>query len=133
RSGVYPAAERACTFAPWSISNFTISECFSAAAHMSAIWPRVRSFALTSAPCAISSETTSGLPVRAAIISGVSPVGNEAFGFAPAFNSFISWLQTQGPDVQASASMDQILARELGNETRLASLELALEANDLVG
>ena len=35
--------------------------------------------------------------------------------------------------LQAGISMDQIAAREFGKETQLASLELSLESNDLVG
>jgi hypothetical protein len=35
--------------------------------------------------------------------------------------------------LQAGISMDQIAARELGKETQLASLELSLESNNLVG
>lgn len=41
--------------------------------------------------------------------------------------------KTQGSDVRASVSADQILAKELGKQTELASLELGLEAEDLVG
>jgi uncharacterized protein DUF1552 len=36
-------------------------------------------------------------------------------------------------DVQAGVSMDQIAAKQLGQYTQLASLELGLESNDLVG
>ena len=36
-------------------------------------------------------------------------------------------------DLQAGVSIDQIVAKELGKETQLASLELALESNDMVG
>jgi hypothetical protein len=35
--------------------------------------------------------------------------------------------------LNAGVSMDQIVARQLGKETQLASLELSLESNDLVG
>ena len=35
--------------------------------------------------------------------------------------------------LEAGVSMDQIAARQFGRETQLASLELSLEANDLVG
>ena len=38
---------------------------------------------------------------------------------------------TEGPDVQAGISLDQIAARALGAETQLPSLELALETVDL--
>jgi hypothetical protein len=41
--------------------------------------------------------------------------------------------KTQGADVEAGVSADQIAAKALGKETQLASLELALEANDVVG
>jgi len=41
--------------------------------------------------------------------------------------------KTQGTDVRSSVSADQIIAKELGKETELSSLELGLEAVDLVG
>jgi len=41
--------------------------------------------------------------------------------------------KTEGPDIRAGVSMDQIAARELGRETQLASLELCLDANELIG
>ena len=41
--------------------------------------------------------------------------------------------KTEGTDIRASVSADQIIARELGKETELTSLELGLEAVDLVG
>ena len=41
--------------------------------------------------------------------------------------------KTEGPDIQLGISMDQIAARELGQHTQLASLELGLDANDTVG
>ena len=41
--------------------------------------------------------------------------------------------KTEGPDIHLGISMDQIAARELGRQTQLASLELALEANDTMG
>ena len=40
--------------------------------------------ASTSAPAASNWPTTSALPARAAVISGVSPKGNALFGSAPA-------------------------------------------------
>src|SRR3954451_1787493 len=58
--------------------------------------------------------------------------GDHSRGQA-AFLTGVHAKKTQGPDFQAGVSMDEIAARELGNETQLASLELALEANDLVG
>jgi hypothetical protein len=41
--------------------------------------------------------------------------------------------KTEGADIRAGISMDQIVARETGKATELASLELALEDVDLVG
>jgi hypothetical protein len=41
--------------------------------------------------------------------------------------------KTEGADLHNGISMDQIAARELGKHTQLASLELALEANDMAG
>ena len=64
-----------------------VSACPSAAAHISAVCPRQLSFALTSAPCASSVLTAAGMPVRAAVMSAVSPSDCVAFGFAPAFSS----------------------------------------------
>jgi hypothetical protein len=39
----------------------------------------------------------------------------------------------EGADLQAGASMDQLLAREFGRETQLASLEMGLETTESVG
>jgi hypothetical protein len=58
--------------------------------------------------------------------------GDHSRGQA-AFLTGVHAKKTQGPDFQAGVSMDQIAARELANDTQLASLELALESNDLVG
>ncbi len=41
--------------------------------------------------------------------------------------------RTEGPDLRVGISMDQILAKDLGNQTQLASLELAIEAPELLG
>jgi hypothetical protein len=41
--------------------------------------------------------------------------------------------RTEGPDIRAGMSLDQIVARELGKETQLESLEMCLESNDLAG
>jgi len=41
--------------------------------------------------------------------------------------------KTEGTDIRAGVSADQIVAAELGKETELASLELGLEEVDLVG
>jgi hypothetical protein len=41
--------------------------------------------------------------------------------------------RTEGADIQAATTIDQIVARQAGAETQLASLELSTEATDLVG
>ena len=41
--------------------------------------------------------------------------------------------RTEGPDMQVGISMDQVAARAIGGETQLASFELALETNDILG
>ena len=41
--------------------------------------------------------------------------------------------RTEGADVQAGITVDQIAAQHLGNDTRLLSIEMALEQNYLVG
>ena len=41
--------------------------------------------------------------------------------------------KTDGPDIRAGTSMDQIAARVLGTETVLNSLELAIDPNELIG
>ena len=41
--------------------------------------------------------------------------------------------KTNGPDIRVGTTVDQIVAREFGQETQLASLELSLEAEELVG
>ncbi len=57
----------------------------------------------------------------------------------PHENAFATWLTgvrpkaTPGRDIHAGISMDQIVAHKLGKYTQLASLELSLFVNDLVG
>ena len=41
--------------------------------------------------------------------------------------------KTEGPDIRAGISVDQIFAKELGNDTQLTSLELAIDPNELIG
>ena len=45
----------------------------------------------------------------------------------------VSAFRTEGPDIKAGTSVDQIIAKEVGNDTQLRSLELALEPADLAG
>ncbi len=74
--------------APASMSAFAASALFSAAAHIRAVCPFQPSFALTVAPCASSALIAGTLPVRAAVISAVSPSGSAVLGSAPAASSF---------------------------------------------
>ena len=87
RSGFVEAADARAGSAPRDRSSFTTSVCPSAAAHMSAVCPRICT-ALTSAPRSISSFTASTWPVYAVSISTVSasPV-STAFGSSPASSS----------------------------------------------
>ena len=50
-----------------------------------------------------------------------------------AFMSAVHAKQTEGADVRAGATIDQIAARELCKDAKLASLELALDRIDVVG
>ena len=56
---------------------------FSAAAHINAVWPRELSRAFTSALASINAFSTATSPVRAAVMSTVSPPGSAVFGSAP--------------------------------------------------
>ena len=60
--------------APCSIKRWTMSVCRPATAHISAVLFVATVAALTSAPRASSSLTTSTLPVSTAVISGVKPL-----------------------------------------------------------
>ncbi len=75
------------------------------------------------------------------VLTGLAHRQAEAFGDGNGDHSRASaaWLtgvharQTEGADVLAGVSADQIAARILGRQTPLPSLELALEANELIG
>ena len=65
------------------------------------------------------------------------PVTGEGTGdhvrAAATFLTGVHPKKTEGPDIRAGVSMDQIAARELGKNTQLASLELCLDSNELIG
>jgi Protein of unknown function (DUF1552) len=76
------------------------------------------------------------------ILSGLNdkpavPLPNEGAGdHARAASTFLTGVhvkKTEGADIQAGVSMDQIAARELGKETQLASLEMTLEYTEMLG
>ena len=50
-----------------------------------------------------------------------------------AFMSGVHPKKTEGADLRAGISFDQVAAQELGKHTELASLEVALDANEVVG
>jgi len=52
---------------------------------------------------------------------------------APAFMSCVHPKQTEGADVQAGTTIDQLIARQICRDSKLASLELAVDRNDVVG
>ena len=52
---------------------------------------------------------------------------------APAFMSSVHPKQTEGADVQAGTTIDQIIADHICRDSKLSSLELAVDRNDVVG
>ena len=59
--------------------------------------------------------------------------GGDHARSAGTFLTCVPFKITNGADVFAAVSMDQIAARELSKETQLASLELGIESNAMVG
>src|SRR5580704_216138 len=82
-------------------------------------------------------------PVRdqVTIFSGLGHRNADSFGDGNGDHSRASatWLtgvhpkRTEGADVQAATTADQLAAKELGQYTQLSSLELGMDANYLVG
>src|SRR6266542_2049060 len=52
---------------------------------------------------------------------------------APAFMSCVHPKQTEGVDVQAGTTIDQLIAQQISRDVKLSSLELAVDRNDVVG
>jgi len=52
---------------------------------------------------------------------------------APAFMSSVHPKQTEGADVQAGTTVDQMIAERICRESRLSSLEVAVDRNDVAG
>ena len=75
------------------------------------------------------------------VVSGLSHAQAESLGDGNGDHtrSTATWLNgvhpnfTQGADVRAGVTADQVAAAEFGNETSLPSLELAVDLNFLVG
>ena len=59
--------------------------------------------------------------------------GGDHARSAGTFLTCVPFKLTTGADVYASVSMDQIAARELAQETQLASIELGIESNAMLG
>lgn len=74
----------------------------------------------------------SGLADQPAVPAPGEGIGDHARASA-------TWLtgvrakKTEGPDIRAGVSVDQIVAQQLGRETQLASLELALDSVEVLG
>ena len=59
--------------------------------------------------------------------------GGDHARSAGTFLTAVPFKLTSGADVFAAVSMDQVVARELAKETQLASLELGIESNAMLG
>jgi hypothetical protein len=79
---------------------------------------------------------------RLSVISGLAnkpamPATGEGTGdHVRAASTFLTGVhpkKTEGPDIRAGVSMDQIIARQLGKDTQLTSLELCIDSNELIG
>jgi hypothetical protein len=60
-------------------------------------------------------------------------VGGQHPRAAPAFMSSVHPKQTEGVDVEAGTTVDQVIARHIGHGTKLPSLEVSVDRNDVVG
>jgi len=86
-------------------------------------------------------EPVSGFKDRMTVIRGLGMKNADTSSGGTGQHSRIGacWLtglrpkKTEGTDLRAGVSMDQILAEQLGQETQLKSLELAVEAPELLG
>jgi hypothetical protein len=78
---------------------------------------------------------------RLLVLSGLDQYNGQALGDGPGDHARAgaTWLtgvhpkKTQGADILAGTSADQIAAKEIGKQTTLPSLELGLEDNRMVG
>ena len=76
---------------------------------------------------------------RLLVVSGLDSKEADGTDGGPHPRVQTSWLTgarakpTEGVDLRAGISLDQIVAREFGQKTQLASLELGLESVDLLG
>ena len=74
----------------------------------------------------------SGLADKPAIPRDGEGVGDHARA-ASTWLTGVHVKKTEGPDIRAGQSLDQLVARQLGSETQLSSLELALDSVEVLG
>ena len=74
----------------------------------------------------------SGLANLEAQAQGSEGVGDHSRG-AGTFLSAVHIRKTEGSDIRAGTTADQLAARMLGRETQLGSLQLAMESNEISG
>jgi len=60
-------------------------------------------------------------------------VGGQHPRAAPAFMSCVHPKQTEGADVEAGTTIDQMIAAKICRDTKLPSLEVSVDRNDVVG
>src|SRR5205809_1307103 len=60
-------------------------------------------------------------------------VGGQHPRAAPAFMSCVHPKQTEGADVRAGTTIDQMIAGKICRDTKLPSLEVSIDRNDVVG
>ena len=76
---------------------------------------------------------------RALVVSGLGCHAADVIDSGPHPRLQTTWLTgtkckaTEGADIEAGISLDQILAREIGQETQLDSLQVGIESNETIG
>ncbi len=103
-------------------------------------WTPAAAGTLTDLPATL--EPLTPFKDKLLVVSGLAdapafPLPGEGTGdhvrAAATFLTGVHPKKTDGPDIRGGTSMDQIAARVLGKETVLASLELAIDPNELIG
>ena len=72
---------------------------------------------------------------RTLVLTGLNPGpgGGAHAGASTKFLTGVPGKRTDGAEIQSGTSIDQILGRELGQDTQLSTLELALDGRDFAG
>ena len=84
------------------------------------------------APFRSQTNVLTGLADKVAVPRPGEGIGDHARASAT-FLTGVHVKKTEGPDIRAGISMDQIAARQLGAETQLASLELGVDSVETLG